>query len=96
MNDSLIKPGGSWRIVSDPTLVGIRPRGTTGRLATTRRRFRLPYTLVELYERYLRFLPWPSEKEIYRIFLKHTPPVREAAFLDVYRRFHGGPFLDGD
>ena len=27
---------------------------------------------------------------------KHTPPDRETAFLDVYRRLHGGPFLDGE
>ena len=49
----------------------------------------------ELYERYLDFEYYPTEEQVYRIFLRHTPPDREAAFLEVYRRLHGGPFLDG-
>ena len=50
----------------------------------------------ELYERYLDFDYHPTEEQVYRIFLKHTPTDREAEFLDVYRRLHGGPFIDGD
>ena len=49
----------------------------------------------ELYERYLDYQHHPTEEEVYRIFLKHTPPDREEAFQDVYRRLHGGPFLGG-
>ena len=49
----------------------------------------------ELYERYLDYQYYPTEEQVYRIFLKHAPPDREAAFLDVYRRLHGGPFLGG-
>ncbi len=47
----------------------------------------------ELYERYLNFEYYPSEEQVYRIFLKHTSPDREAEFLDVYRQLHGGLFL---
>ena len=47
-----------------------------------------------LYERYLDYRYYPTDEEVYRVFLKHTPPDREAAFLDVYRRLHGGPFID--
>ena len=43
----------------------------------------------ELYERHLDCQYHPSEEQVYRIFLKHTPPDREAAFPDVYRRLHG-------
>ena len=39
-----------------------------------------------LYERYLNYQYHLTEGHVYRIFLKHTPPNREAAFLDVYRR----------
>ena len=35
----------------------------------------------------------PTEKEIYRTFLKHTPPGLEDEFRDLYRRLHGGPFV---
>ena len=49
----------------------------------------------ELYEQYLDYQYHPTEEQVYRIFLKHAPPDREAAFLDVYRRLHGGPFLGG-
>ena len=52
--------------------------------------------LGELYDRYLRFQPTPTEEQVYRAFRRHVPPDREAAFLDVYRRLHGGPFLDGN
>ena len=51
--------------------------------------------LRELYERYLDYQYYPTEEQVYRIFLEHTPPDREAAFIDVYRWLHGGPFLDG-
>ena len=33
-----------------------------------------------------------TEEAIYRAFLKHTPPDKKEAFLDVYRRLHGGAF----
>ena len=49
----------------------------------------------EFYLRYLDYRHHPSEEEVYGIFLKHAPPDREAAFLDVYRRLHGGAFLEG-
>ena len=50
----------------------------------------------EIYERYLDYQYHPTEEQVYRIFLKHTPPDREAAYQDLYRRLHGGPFLDGE
>ena len=50
----------------------------------------------ELYESYLDYQPPSTEEQVYRVFLKHTPPNSEAAFLDVYRRYHGGPFIDGN
>ena len=49
----------------------------------------------EFYEGYLDHRHHPTEEQVYRIFLKHTPPDREAAFQDVYRRLHAGPFLGG-
>ena len=49
----------------------------------------------ELYERYLDYQFHPTEEQVYRVFLKHTPADRKAEFLEVYRRLHGGPFLDG-
>ncbi len=51
--------------------------------------------ISELYGLYLDYQPPATDEQVYRTFLKHTPPGREAAFLDVYRRLHGGPFLDG-
>ena len=48
----------------------------------------------DLYERYLDYQYHPTEEQVYRIFLRQIPRDREAAFLDVYRRLHGGPFLD--
>ena len=50
----------------------------------------------ELYERYLDHQYHPTEEQVYRIFLGHAPPDRAAAFQDVYRRLHGGPFLEGN
>ena len=38
----------------------------------------------------------PTEEEIYGTFLKHTPPGLEDEFRDLYRRLHGGPFLDAE
>ena len=38
----------------------------------------------------------PTEADIYRIFLKHTPPGLEDEFRDLYRRLHGGPYADTD
>ena len=37
-----------------------------------------------------------TEEDIYRAFLKHTPPGLEDEFRDLYRRLHGGPFLDAE
>lgn len=48
----------------------------------------------DLYERYLDYRYYATDEQVYRVFLRHTPPDREEAFLDAYRRFHGGPFLD--
>ena len=45
----------------------------------------------EFYGLYLRFQPRATEKHILHVFRKHVPPELEAAFLDVYRRLHGGP-----
>ena len=47
----------------------------------------------QIYERYLDYQYHPTEEQVYRIFLKHTPPDREAAYQDLYRRLHGGRFL---
>lgn len=48
----------------------------------------------ELYGLYLDYQPFATDEQVYRIFLKHTPPDREGALLDVFRRLHGGPFTD--
>ena len=50
----------------------------------------------EIYERYLDYQYHPTEEQVYRIFLKHVPADRAAAFRDVYRRLHGGTFLNGN
>ena len=50
----------------------------------------------ELYEQHLDYRYYPTDEEVYRVFLKHTPQDREDALLDVYRRLHGGPFIDGN
>ena len=50
----------------------------------------------ELHERYLDYQHHPTEAQVYLVFLEHTPPDREAALQDVYRRLHGGPSSDGD
>lgn len=52
--------------------------------------------LGELYGSYRQLQFHPTEEQVYRTFLRHTPPDRQAAFLEVYRRLHGGPFLDGN
>ena len=39
---------------------------------------------------------YPSDLQLYQTFLKHTPPGREDAVRDVYRRIHGGPFIPPD
>ena len=36
------------------------------------------------------------EKEIYQVFLKHTPPGLEEETRDLYRRIHGWPFIDAE
>ena len=38
----------------------------------------------------------PDEEAIYNTFLKHTPSDRREAFIDVYRRLHGGAFAFDD
>ena len=38
----------------------------------------------------------PTEEEIYGVFLKHTPPGLEREFRALYKRVHGGPFLNAD
>lgn len=50
--------------------------------------------LGELYGSYRQLQFYPAEEQVYRTFLSHAPPDREAAFLEDYRRLHGGPFLD--
>ena len=37
-----------------------------------------------------------TEEEIYRAFLKHTPPALEDEFRALYKRLHGGTFGDED
>ena len=37
-----------------------------------------------------------TEEDIYRAFLKHTPPGLEDEFRDMYRRLHGGPSVDAE
>lgn len=48
----------------------------------------------ELYGLSLDYQPPATDEQVYRIFLKHTPPGREASFRDVFERLHGGPFLN--
>ena len=36
----------------------------------------------------------PTEEEIYGVFRKHTPPGLEREFHALYKRVHGGPFLN--
>ena len=53
---------------------------------------------------YLRFgyegryqLAWPGspdDEDVYRAFMEHTPPHLVDAVRDVFRRLHGGPFVD--
>ena len=38
----------------------------------------------------------PTEEDVYRIFLKHTPAGLEDEFRDLYQRLHGGPYADID
>ncbi len=38
--------------------------------------------------------PRPTEEEIYGVFLKRTPPGLEQRFRALYKRVHGGPFLN--
>ena len=51
-----------------------------------------------LREVYLRILaaPDPTEEEVYRTFLKYVSPSLEEEFPDLYRRLHGGPFVDAE
>ncbi len=52
--------------------------------------------LRELHELNLDYQYYADDEQVYRVFLKHTPPGSRAAFLDLYRRLHGGPFLNGN
>ena len=36
----------------------------------------------------------PEDEDVYRVFMEHTPPHLVAAVKDVFRRLHGGPFID--
>ena len=51
-----------------------------------------------LRELYLRLLTAPdsrpTEKDVYRTFLKYVTSGLEEEFRDLYRRLHGGPFVD--
>ncbi len=38
----------------------------------------------------------PTEEDVYRIFLKHTPAGLEDEFRDIYKRLHAGPYADTD
>ncbi len=48
----------------------------------------------EMYELYLDYVYYQTDEQVYRIFLKHTPPDREAAVIGLWRQIHGGPFID--
>ena len=37
-----------------------------------------------------------TEENIYTTFLKHTPPMQQEEFREIYRRLHGGPYPDPD
>lgn len=37
-----------------------------------------------------------TEENIYTTFLKHTLPMQQEEFRDIYRRLHGGPYPDPD
>ena len=50
--------------------------------------------LQELHHLLSPGLPRPTEEEIYGVFLEHTPPGLEREFRALYKRVHGGPFLD--
>ena len=52
--------------------------------------------LRELYGLYLDYQTYATDEQVYLIFRKHTPPDREAEFLNMYRRLHDGAFLDGN
>ena len=52
--------------------------------------------LRELYLRSEHYGDRSTEEQIYRTFLKHTPSGLEEEFRDLYRRLHGGPFIDAE
>ena len=61
----------------------------------------LSAALGELYRTIeLRFVPgfdWTkSDPEVYAIIVKHTPPDKVEEVKDIYRRKHGGPFIDAE
>ena len=49
--------------------------------------------LQELNQRLFE-IPHPTDQEVYAIFRKHVPAGREQEFNDLYRRIHGGPFIN--
>ena len=49
----------------------------------------------DLYERYLDYQYHPTEEEVYRIFLKHTPSDRDAVLLDGTGGSTAGHFSTG-
>lgn len=38
----------------------------------------------------------PRDEEVYQVFLEHTPPELLDEVKDVFRRLHGGPFVDAE
>ncbi len=38
----------------------------------------------------------PRDEEVYQVFLEHTPPELLNEVRDVFRRLHGGPFVDAE
>ena len=36
----------------------------------------------------------PEDEEVYQVFMEHTPPELVDEVKDVFRRLHGGPFVD--
>ena len=37
-----------------------------------------------------------GDEDVYHVFLEHTPPELVDDVKDVFRRLHGGPFIDQD
>ena len=62
--------------------------------------------LRAFYLKYVKYLPdhqfinftgfKPGDEDVYHVFLEHTPPELLEDVKDVFRRLHGGPFIDQD